>query len=202
LFTHNIYRNLRVRAIIVHDGKILILPRPDPTGGDPPQPGALPGGGLEPNETLAEAAARETYEEFGLRIEPGPVAFLREWVVPKHCPLQETKKMLEAYGADPDEMRSAQHAYGLEVFLWARLAPEEAADPTRHDRIEGPAKWVPFERIGDEPVFPKELRALARELAEGRTRAAVPCFATGLGTPWDKPDFAAFQRAREWSPDA
>ena len=49
MFSHDIFRNLRVRALIVHEGKLLLLPRPDYVGGSPPQPGAAPGGGLLPN---------------------------------------------------------------------------------------------------------------------------------------------------------
>ena len=42
MFTHNIYRNIRTRVIVVHDERMLILPRPDVVGGNPPQPGAAP----------------------------------------------------------------------------------------------------------------------------------------------------------------
>jgi 8-oxo-dGTP diphosphatase len=181
MFTHDIFRCLRVRALIIHDGKLLLLPRPDTVGGNPPQPGAVPGGGLHPNETLYEAAEREVFEESGLCVRATSVAFLREWVVPRHWPLEQTREMLVAHGVPPEETERSDHAYGLEVYVWASLMDGGITEPDRADIVEGPLKWVPFADVEDEPVFPPELRALARDLAEGRPRLAVPVFAARPG---------------------
>jgi ADP-ribose pyrophosphatase YjhB (NUDIX family) len=195
MFTHSVFRCVRVRAIITHAGKMLLLPRPDTVGGNPPQPGALPGGGLQPNETLFEAAEREVFEESGLRVRAKSVAFLREWVVPKHWPVEQTREMLVAHGVPRAETEQSDHAYGLEVYVWADLAEGGAREPDRADLIEGPFKWVSFAQIEGEPVFPAELRALARDLAEGRSPRAVPLFSARLGSPWDEPDYEAFRKA-------
>lgn len=192
MFTHNIFRCLRVRALIVHDGRLLVLPRPDVVGGNPPQPGAAPGGGIQPKEGIFDAAEREVLEETGLRVKATSVAFLREWVVPKHWPLEDTRRMLEEFGVPVEVTHAADYAYGLEVYVWAHLIGDEAG-PTRADPIEGACRWVPFQDVDREPVFPKELRALARDLAAGRKPAAVPCFTSGLGDPWEQPDFGAFR---------
>jgi len=194
MFTHSIFRSLRVRALIVRDGKMLILPRPDVVGGNPPQPGAAPGGGLHPNETMFEAAEREVFEESGLRVKARSVAFLREWVVPKHWPLEQTREMLSAQGVPREETEQCDHAYALEVWVWADLVGE-SAEPDRADVIEGPLKWVPLAEVEKEPVFPKELKALARDLAEGRARVGVPVFTSGLGDPWDEPEWGSFREA-------
>jgi 8-oxo-dGTP pyrophosphatase MutT (NUDIX family) len=194
MFTHNIFRSLRVRVLVVRDGSLLILPRPDVMGGNPPQPGAVPGGGLRPNETLFEAAEREVFEESGLRVKARAVAFLREWVVPKHWPLDETREMLVAHGVPREETERADHAYALEVWVWAVLEDSNAMEPDRADVIEGPCKWVRFEDVEREPVFPAELRTLVRDLAAGRKPQGVPLFTSGLGDPWDEPDYDAFRR--------
>lgn len=192
MFTHNIFRSLRVRALVVHDGKMLLLPRPDVVGGNAPQPGAAPGGGLRPNETMFEAAEREVFEESGLRVKAKSVAFLREWIVPKHWPVEKTREMLLAQGVPREETERSDHAYALEVWMWAALVDGGAADPDRADVIEGPCKWVPLAEVEKEPLFPPELRSLARELATGKKPVGVPLFTSGLGDPWDDPDWEAF----------
>lgn len=57
-----------VGAIVVHDRRLLLVRR-----GREPGRGlwSVPGGRLEPGETLAEGCAREVLEETGLRVLPG-----------------------------------------------------------------------------------------------------------------------------------
>ncbi len=84
IFSHNIYENVRTRIIVIHMGKLLLL-EPSEIG-----PGwRLPGGGLEPNESLAECGEREVMEETGIEVKVSSVAFLREFVVPKYCVIDE-----------------------------------------------------------------------------------------------------------------
>jgi ADP-ribose pyrophosphatase YjhB (NUDIX family) len=58
---------------VVHDdaGRLLLIRR-----GHPPNAGtwSLPGGRVEPGETLEQAVVREVLEETGLAVRPGPVA--------------------------------------------------------------------------------------------------------------------------------
>lgn len=63
-------RVLCVGAVVVHDGHLLLVQR-----GHEPGRGlwSVPGGRLEPGETLTEGCAREVLEETGLRVVPGAV---------------------------------------------------------------------------------------------------------------------------------
>ena len=63
-------RTIIAKTLLVNpDGRVLILRR---SSNDENSPGRadLPGGGVEPNESYAVAAARETGEEAGLLVQP------------------------------------------------------------------------------------------------------------------------------------
>lgn len=58
-------RRINVRAVIWRDGKILAVKHRNEDG-TPTDHWALPGGGLDPMESLADAVAREVLEELGV----------------------------------------------------------------------------------------------------------------------------------------
>lgn len=60
-------RALAADGVVLHDGGVVLLER-----NHPPHEGSwvLPGGFVEPDETAAEACAREVREEIGLRVRP------------------------------------------------------------------------------------------------------------------------------------
>jgi 8-oxo-dGTP diphosphatase len=66
---------LAVSAAIIRDGKVLIVRRARPPAGGLY---TLPGGGVEPGETLFEAVIREVREETALEVEPMGIAGYRE----------------------------------------------------------------------------------------------------------------------------
>jgi 8-oxo-dGTP diphosphatase len=66
---------LAVSAAIIRDGKVLIVRRVRPPAGGLY---TLPGGGVEPGETLFEAVMREVREETALEVEPVGIAGYRE----------------------------------------------------------------------------------------------------------------------------
>lgn len=67
--------HIRARAIVGHAGGLLLAPPPTRHRAWLP-----PGGGLEPGEGRAECLAREVWEETGIPIRVGRLAFLQEWV--------------------------------------------------------------------------------------------------------------------------
>ena len=70
-----------VSGLITRDGRVLLIRR-----GKEPFKGhwSLPGGGVEPGETLREAVRREVREETGFEVEVGRVAGYREGFEPDH----------------------------------------------------------------------------------------------------------------------
>jgi phosphatase NudJ len=130
-----------------------------------------PGGGLEPQESLTECAIREVFEETGIRIRVSGVAFLREWVVPKYCPM-------------PDGQEEV--GFGLEVYLYGHPTDEPSAP--RAERADLPAPcWIRLEEIPNLPLWPKEIKALASTLLSGSAVYGVPSFVSQLVSPWETP---------------
>ena len=190
MFTHNIYRNIRTRVIIVRDGRMLLHgPCEDQMGGRDCYR-LLPGGGLEPNESLCECGEREVYEETGLRVRVTSLAFIGEWVVPKSLPTEVARQQGASlwFPDSSDGKGLPEYAYGLEVYLWGEIpegSPTEAK-PGDKNITGGIAEWVPLEQVLKEPLFPTELKALARDLAEGRAAVGVPVFASVPAGPWQE----------------
>jgi len=166
IFNHNIYDNIRTRVIVVDKGYLLLLPPQDASAGWRP-----PGGGLAPQESLAECAVREVLEETGLLVGISGVAFLREWVVPKYCTV-------------PDGQN--QVGFGLEVYLYAYLLSDGAALRAEHPAIPAPC-WVRLDDVPQLPLWPKELKALATTLRSGAAMYGVPSFVAHLEDPSETP---------------
>jgi ADP-ribose pyrophosphatase YjhB (NUDIX family) len=159
IFNHNIYDNVRTRAIILHQGCLLLL--------SPIKPGdqwCPPGGGLQPNESLSECVIREVYEESGVEVAVAGLAFLREWIVPQHCPYP-----------DP-QAQAGQVGFGLEIFFYVTPLNSQP-----QPRLETPTsqipQWIPLAEVPHlDPLWPKELKALVRRLAEGETVGGIFSF--------------------------
>jgi 8-oxo-dGTP pyrophosphatase MutT (NUDIX family) len=151
IFSHDIYDNIRTRTIVLRQGRILLIPADGPAEGDGTV-WRLPGGGLEPHESLADCARREVLEEIGIPVRVGRIALLREWVVPRYT-----------QPADPGD----GYGFGLEVFHYAY--PEEPVPAARQEKPDAPlARWVPLAEVTALPLWPKELKPLCRRLLEGR----------------------------------
>jgi acetyl-CoA carboxylase carboxyl transferase subunit beta len=105
---------LGASAVIVADGAILLVQR-----GHEPQLGrwSVPGGKLEPGETLAETAAREAYEETGLEVRIG--AELWSLTIPA------------------GDVSFEVHDFAATVTGGTLRAGDDAAD----------ARWVPFAEL-------------------------------------------------------
>jgi len=76
----DIVQRIALKALIIHEGKILVLREAatydEGTNGGRYQ---LPGGRVEPGENIFDALKREVQEETGLQIEVGQPIYAGEW---------------------------------------------------------------------------------------------------------------------------
>lgn len=110
---------LGASVVVVADGAILLVQR-----GHEPQLGrwSVPGGRVEPGETLRQAATREAYEETGLEVRVG----------------RELWSLLI-----PDGDRTFEvHDFAATVTGGTLRAGDDAAD----------VRWIPFEELEDLPL--------------------------------------------------
>ena len=71
---------LAVRAIIVRDGRLLLV---NAYPGEQSDLWCAPGGGVHPGASLPENLIREVHEETGLTVAPGPLALVNEFHDPR-----------------------------------------------------------------------------------------------------------------------
>ena len=131
-------------------GRVLLLDRAGRVlllhGGDPARPGTrwwfTPGGGLEPGETTVEAAARELFEETGLRCEPAGLG----------APVWHEVTEFEF---DGNAYRQDQDFYVLRVAEWQ--VDTAGMDATEQLTITEHRWWSAAEiETTAEQVFPRE----------------------------------------------
>lgn len=72
-------RRIGVRAIIYQDGKILAVIHKSKDG-TPKDWWAIPGGGLDPGESLEDGLKREMEEELGVVIQPGRLLCIQQFM--------------------------------------------------------------------------------------------------------------------------
>jgi 8-oxo-dGTP pyrophosphatase MutT (NUDIX family) len=143
--------------------RVVLVDRADRTlllrGGDPARPGLrwwfTPGGGLNDGETSAEGAARELYEETGLRVDPADLG-------------EPVWHQVTRFSYDHRDYRQDQDFYLVRV-------PEWQVDTTGFDieeqrTIDDHRWWTAGElETTAETVYPENLAELLRRItAEAR----------------------------------
>ena len=112
-----------VGAVIVEAGRLLLVERAHPPGAGR---WAVPGGQVEPGESLVSAVQREVREETGLEVEVGDVAWVGDSIGP---------------GDPPD-----WHFTIIDFWATRRAGTVRAGDDAA--RVE----WVPIDHLGAWPM--------------------------------------------------
>jgi 8-oxo-dGTP diphosphatase len=130
-------KNIRIRAsaLIVDGGSVLLVEYKNEN--DDGVHYNLPGGGLEPGETLVEAVKRETKEEACIDVEVGSVAFVYEYE-----PLRN------------DNIYGDVHSIGI-TFECKLLEGNEPRLPKTPDPNQIGIKWIPVSELGAIQLYPK-----------------------------------------------
>ena len=122
------------RAVIVRDGRILLLRKHDEVKGERY---ALPGGAQELGETLQQALNRECLEEIGTEVAVRDLLHVADWFKPRETDPPTTRQLVE--------------------FLFACEVPEGyvAANGHRPDKHQLEVVWVPLAELHRTPLLPR-----------------------------------------------
>ncbi|UVI32655.1 NUDIX domain-containing protein [Paenibacillus spongiae] len=112
----------------------------------------LPAGGVEPGETLVEAAIREAKEEASVEIEVGPVAFVYEY---------QPAKNHYIYGD--------VHSVGI-TFACKRKEGSVPRQPDRPDSHQTGVKWIPLAQLNSIRLYPEITQDILDYYAGGTYR--------------------------------
>lgn len=141
---------VNARGIVINNDRILL----NEFGGG--EYYNIPGGGVEPGETIPEAVAREVLEETGIRVTVGELIYVLEYE-PVHCNYM--------FGNTP----SLSLVYRCFLAGDDRISPPTIPDVIM-DRpdISCEAKWIPIADLESTNYFPRIHEQLMEYLKTGR----------------------------------
>lgn len=131
---------LRVTLIIVRNEEILLIDRQR----NGRSYYVIPGGGVEPGESLAQAAIREAREELSLDVELGPLLYARPW--------------------DDGRFQQMEYAFLVNSYQGEPLLqdPEILAKQTSDNLYS--LQWRPLAELNGSPCYPGPLESEAIKL--------------------------------------
>lgn len=129
-----------VKAVVVQDGRLLTVKIRDLLNPERFYY-ALPGGGQRPGENLHEAMERECLEEVGVRVEVGPLLFVREYIGTNH-----------EYAAVDSEFHQVEMVFSCTLLDAAEVGNGHAPDD-RQVAVE----WIDLARLNEHFFRPRAL---------------------------------------------
>jgi 8-oxo-dGTP diphosphatase len=137
---------IRVGTVAARDGALLLVRHQKP---DRDPYWVLPGGRLEPGETIPECAEREISEETGLSARFSGVLYLSEFITEGRHTVDITVRMTPAGNEEAELGRDPEVAPGSE--------------PTLRE-----LRWVEVEELGEVELLPTWIKArILEDAAEG-----------------------------------
>ncbi|WP_018351992.1 NUDIX domain-containing protein [Longispora albida] len=130
------------RAIVFREGSVLLT-----ASGAGQALWHLPGGGIDPGETAAEATIRELAEECDLEVVLGDLAFVRETTYP---------------------LGDGAHRHRIDIVHTATTATPEAARLGPEPGHTTAVAWIPLGELDGLDLRPPELARLLPRLAAGQ----------------------------------
>ena len=143
------YPRLAVRAILVHEGRLLLV---NAYAGHRSDLWCAPGGGVDRGSALPDNLIREVAEETGLSVTPGPLALVNEFHDPRtgfhqvelffRCSLRAGQ--LDPGWRDPEGVVYRRRFFAPDELAAIRLKPDSLR---RVAFAEGPVVYDPLEVI-------------------------------------------------------
>ncbi|NYI04121.1 NUDIX domain-containing protein [Allostreptomyces psammosilenae] len=150
------------RVAVVHEGRLLLAAYRRVDGSEWY---ALPGGGQEPGETMAEAARREALEEAGVEVEVGPLLWVREYLPARHPDYHQENWL--------DDSPGVQHLQLVFLAAPVGAVPERPVPRSPDDEQLG-AVWVTAAELAGLTLSPAALHRPLLDLLRHGTRPEDP----------------------------
>ena len=140
------------RALIVRDGRILLLCKEGYPGG---RRYALPGGGQDPGETLEEALVRECLEEIGVQVQVHGLVRVADCYKPRDTTPPSTRHLVE--------------------FIFECGIPDDYTPCNGHkpDKHQVAVVWADLDDLGGVPLYPRSLAGYLGKYPDSRDRVYI-----------------------------
>lgn len=140
-------RRINVRAIVWRDGKLLAVKHKEPDGSESKY-WAVPGGGLDPLESLHEGVKRELLEEIGIDAQVGELLFIQQFRS-KRSDFDEELEFFfhieDSVALDTIDLTATSHGFD-------ELARVEFVDPKQVEILPSILSELDIAKMIDEPM--------------------------------------------------
>jgi ADP-ribose pyrophosphatase YjhB (NUDIX family) len=134
------------KAVIIENGRILLLKHEDQDG----EWYSLPGGGQENGETLKEALVRECQEEINTVVEVKNILFVRDYIAKNH----------EFKDQEPSDTHQLEIMF--ECSVNESYAPLSGASP---DSTQKAVLWIELGRLASLRFYPQQMKNVLKDIS-------------------------------------